>query len=204
MHSDPAWDEYMSTGIDPTGGDLGADFNPENKIRRVHKANTLKQNKNYLGCGVIFILIACVAFISYKVISNSDKQTKTSEEYELEITLERIQRAIEQMESEPRHEPFVITETESAHIVTTSPIDVEVTVVRNTPKQQKREYTPYQRGYWDGYDEGYDDRIQRMGYGYKYDCDEESYDYQQGYANGYKDGFSEGWEEYDAFGDDEY
>lgn len=29
MYSDPAWDEYMSTGIDPTGGDLGPDFDPE-------------------------------------------------------------------------------------------------------------------------------------------------------------------------------
>lgn len=29
MHEDPAWDEYMSTGIDPTGGKLGPDFNTE-------------------------------------------------------------------------------------------------------------------------------------------------------------------------------
>ena len=26
--SDPAWEEYMTTGIDPTGGDLGSDFDP--------------------------------------------------------------------------------------------------------------------------------------------------------------------------------
>lgn len=29
MHEDPAWDEYMSTGIDPTGGTVGPDFNTE-------------------------------------------------------------------------------------------------------------------------------------------------------------------------------
>lgn len=29
MHEDPAWDEYLSTGIDPTGGKLGPDFNTE-------------------------------------------------------------------------------------------------------------------------------------------------------------------------------
>lgn len=28
-HGDPAWDEYMSTGIDPTGGNLEPDFDPE-------------------------------------------------------------------------------------------------------------------------------------------------------------------------------
>ena len=40
-----------------------------------------------------------------------------------------------------------------------------------------------------------------MGYGYKYDCDGESYEYQQGYAIGYKEGFTEGWEDSEAFGD---
>lgn len=29
MHSDPSWDEYLSTGIDPTGGRLGPDFDPD-------------------------------------------------------------------------------------------------------------------------------------------------------------------------------
>ena len=29
MHSDPSWDEYLSTGIDPTGGALGPNFDPE-------------------------------------------------------------------------------------------------------------------------------------------------------------------------------
>ena len=29
MHDDPAWEEYLSTGIDPTGGELGLDFDPE-------------------------------------------------------------------------------------------------------------------------------------------------------------------------------
>lgn len=26
---DPVWEEYLTTGIDPTGGELGPDFNPE-------------------------------------------------------------------------------------------------------------------------------------------------------------------------------
>lgn len=29
MYGDPSWNEYLSTGIDPTGGDLGPDFDPE-------------------------------------------------------------------------------------------------------------------------------------------------------------------------------
>ena len=27
--TDLAWEEYLSTGIDPTGGELGPDFDPE-------------------------------------------------------------------------------------------------------------------------------------------------------------------------------
>ena len=69
------------------------------------------------------------------------------------------------------------------------------------PGNTRKNYTPYKRGYWDGYDEGYDDRIRGMGYGYKYDCSGESYEYQQGYAKGYKEGFTEGWGDSEAFGD---
>lgn len=29
MYDDPACDEYLYTGVDPTGGGLGPDFNPE-------------------------------------------------------------------------------------------------------------------------------------------------------------------------------
>ena len=29
MATDPAYEEYLSTGIDPTGGDLGPDFDAE-------------------------------------------------------------------------------------------------------------------------------------------------------------------------------
>lgn len=28
-YTDPAYEEYLSTGIDPTGGELGPDFDPE-------------------------------------------------------------------------------------------------------------------------------------------------------------------------------
>lgn len=69
------------------------------------------------------------------------------------------------------------------------------------PGNTRKNYTPYKQGYWDGYEEGYDDRVQGMGYGYKYDCDGESYEYQQGYAIGYKEGFTDGWEDSEAFGD---
>ena len=29
VYEDPAWDEYLSTGIDPTGGELDPDYDDE-------------------------------------------------------------------------------------------------------------------------------------------------------------------------------
>lgn len=52
-------------------------------------------------------------------------------------------------------------------------------------------------------DDGNDDRIQKMGFGYKYDCDGESDEYRHGYDTGYRDGYTDGYEDYEAFGDDE-
>ncbi len=28
-HTDPAWEEYLSTGVDPTGGELGPDLDAD-------------------------------------------------------------------------------------------------------------------------------------------------------------------------------
>lgn len=60
MYGDPAWDEYMSTGIDPTGGDLGPDFDPEtgeyldeeNQEAYIQPSDGLDPVENYLD-GII-------------------------------------------------------------------------------------------------------------------------------------------------------
>ena len=31
VYNDPAWDEYLSTGIDPTGGELDPDYESESE-----------------------------------------------------------------------------------------------------------------------------------------------------------------------------
>lgn len=31
MYTDPAYEEYLSTGIDPTGGELGPDFDNDSR-----------------------------------------------------------------------------------------------------------------------------------------------------------------------------
>lgn len=43
-----------------------------------------------------------------------------------------------------------------------------------------------------------------MGFGYKYECDGESYEYQDEDYVGYREGFRDAWEDEDAFGTDEW
>lgn len=201
-YSDKRWDEFLSTGEDPCG------FEQENDIDPARKPNKTDKYAKYCGCVVVFALACSIGFLTYSIRGERDDRTKTQEEYELELTLERIQRALEQIKSEPTNTTYAIDIPDAEYAVETSRTEANGTTAGNTGnitsyKTYRKQYTTYQQGYWDGYDEGYDDRIQRMGFGYKYDCDGESYEYQKGYDKGYREGFTEGYEDYEAFGDDD-
>ena len=45
-NEDPAYEEYLSTGIDPTGGELGPDFDP-NTGKPIEDEETAKKVSEY-------------------------------------------------------------------------------------------------------------------------------------------------------------
>lgn len=201
-YSDPRWEEFLSTGEDPCGLEQEKDIVP------ARKRNMTDKYAGNCGCITVLVLSFCIGFLSYGTISDREDKTMTQEEYEMELSLERVQRALEQMKSEPTNASHAIDIPDSENTVKASHAEVDESTVGNGSnvmpnKTHQKQYTQYQQGYWDGYDEGYDDRIQRMGFGYKYSCDGGSYEYQEGYDKGYRDGFTEGYEDYEAFGDDE-
>lgn len=201
-YSDPRWDEFLSTGEDPCG------LEQENDIDAPRKPSQTDKYAGNYGCVIVFALACSIGFLINSIISERDDRTKTQEEYELELTLERIQRALEQIKSEPTNTTYAIDIPDAEYAVEASQAEANGTTAGNTGnitpyKTYRKQYTPYQQGYWDGYDEGYDDRIQGMGFGYKYDCDGESHEYQEGYDKGYRNGFTDGYEDYEAFGDDD-
>ena len=47
-YTDPAYEEYLSTGIDPTGGELGPDFDPETGEPLCFPVNVLSFQCHYI------------------------------------------------------------------------------------------------------------------------------------------------------------
>lgn len=216
--TDPRWDEYLSTGIDPCENDI---IDYEESRPRIHRKRnqTWQSSKRIIIINaIIFFLFAvfCIyaIFFSPSVVEERRKQKEIErqEEIKRQKRNEWIQAAIESSrsysQSASRIDIFPFTEptlTEAAPIEEPKyKGSLTSTKPKTTAPATTNKRTPYQQGYWDGYDEGYDDRIQGMGFGYKYDCDGEPYEYQKGYDVGYREGFSDAWEDDEAFGTDEW
>lgn len=217
--TDPRWDEYLSTGIDP----CGFDDEPERKAPRKPYRSSRKESQQEASSGrkvllavVVFLLTFGISVLVFTWIFNREDDSVTEEEWKAIEQQKRREAAMQASESyDGAFEDFV-REVDSivastSRVVNTAKDDFKwhrqpssVAPERHhRSSTMQRERTPYQQGYWDGYDEGYDDRIQGMEFGYKYDCDGESQEYQRGYQKGYKAGFTEGWEDADAYGYDE-
>lgn len=212
--TDPRWEEYLSTGVDPCDdGKNGC---------QMHKPRKSSERKNDLRPNAIassFCVFLFACFCIYGLFFTPADIQRRSKKKEAER-----QDAIEREEMIARMKAIIEYSSSSDQKV-----EYDTTTARLPKEVQQREEeeywyrrtgsvsqrtnsssqvtikkdTPYQQGYHDGYDEGYDDRILKMGFGYKYDCDGESDEYRQGYDKGYSDGYTDGYEDYEAFGDDE-
>lgn len=208
--TDPRWEEYLSTGTDPCKNDI-----VDEPIPRVHrKRNNRKRDSKgiIIFDAIIFFLFAVLSIYALFFSPSAVEERRQKKEIERQeaIKREEMHKRIQAvLESSRTYSPSAIsTDTMTLSEPTAAkaePIYKSTLTAPRTPAQvTAKKSTPYQQGYWDGYDEGYDDRIQGMGFGYKYDCDGESYEYQDGYAIGYREGFREAWEDEDAFGSDEW
>ena len=56
---DPAWDEYLNTGTDPTGGGLGVDDDCDTEGRHSLSPNDVQDASSIIG-GIIGILLMIV------------------------------------------------------------------------------------------------------------------------------------------------
>lgn len=91
-YTDPAWEEYLSTGEDPTGGEL-EEQEPAPRVSRPRRSQEPKP-----GCGVYFLLalliVSALCYIGTMVSQqNEAAQKKAQEEY---AEQDRIRRAEEQ------------------------------------------------------------------------------------------------------------
>lgn len=191
--TDPAWDEYLSTGEDPTGGEL--DERPRFKPQ---------QPSNGTGCGVIFFIATAIflGIVSLTQKSNEEKETQRQREIEVQNTLIR-QKELEQrrMQESISYRRQAVSDSVERAIAaeTAARRKADADAFRQQMIRKARAST-YDDGYRDGYECGYDDGDCNEGYGYSWiSADMEQFyssAYKEGFRIGYREGFSAGMEDY--------
>lgn len=203
MYEDPAWDEYLSTGEDPTGGALEEADSPSchsQQLKRPSKENPPK------GCSPIGIILSIV-LILFLVIGNII--TKSNERKEAERKEREHQESIQRAQEWRRHEDeayrlYKEMEAEGKKAQAEQfrkEVAARSKAIREAKKQQSGNIVyDYRQGYHDGYECGYDDGDCNEGYGYSYldDSTLSKYgsDYRKGFHAGYRKGFDAGKEDY--------
>lgn len=213
---DEAWEEYLSTGIDPTGGELGPDFDQESEDGGRDMMNPPSgSGKGLSGTSLILLLVGLVIFILLgvnavekahrgKVHREQALRQMEEEQYQSELRKREqldkaLEEAIAQADDKEARSERVRNLLQSGRGLygegyrtrTSSGSTVPAGV--DLPKRG----TAYGDGFWDGYYEGFDDADGFNEYGFKYD--ESTKDYKgkarSEYARGYKAGYKIGWDE---------
>ena len=220
-----AYDEYYSSGVDPTGGDIGPNFDPETGEELPEEEYVVTSNTGGsggplkpFGWGRLFWL-AVVVFFIICIISWIDKSQKEKARIEQAARDKEYAEYQQELQRQRERERLL-----NEHVKTQEEIDAEKQAKReevqrllnsgrglygqgvtpNTtakPAQVQsnlpKRGTPYGDGYWDGYEEGYDDADGHNQYGFKYDESTNKYGGKalSEYVRGYRKGYKAGWEE---------
>ena len=220
-----AYDEYYSSGVDPTGGDIGPNFDPETGEELPEEEYVVTSNTGGsggplkpFGWGRLFWLAVVVFFIICIIswIGKSQKEKARIEQAARDKEYAEYQQELQRQRERER----LLNE----HVKTQEEIDAEKQATReevqrllnsgrglygqgvtpNTtakPAQVQsnlpKRGTPYGDGYWDGYEEGYDDADGHNQYGFKYDESTNKYSGKalSEYVRGYRKGYKAGWDE---------
>ena len=220
-----AYDEYYSSGVDPTGGDIGPNFDPETGEELPEEEYVVTSNTGGsggplkpFGWGRLFWL-AVVVFFIICIISWIDKSQKEKARIEQAARDKEYAEYQQELQRQRERERLL-----NEHVKTQEEIDAEKQAKReevqrllnsgrglygqgvtpNTtakPAQVQsnlpKRGTPYGDGYWDGYEEGYDDADGHNQYGFKYDESTNKYGGKalSEYVRGYRKGYKAGWDE---------
>ena len=220
-----AYDEYYSSGVDPTGGDIGPNFDPETGEELPEEEYVVTSNTGGsggplkpFGWGRLFWL-AVVVFFIICIISWIDKSQKEKARIEQAARDKEYAEYQQELQRQKERERLL-----NEHVKTQEEIDAEKQATREevqrllnsgrglygqgvTPNRTAKPAqvqsnlpkrgTPYGDGYWDGYEEGYDDADGHNQYGFKYDESTNKYGGKalSEYVRGYRKGYKAGWEE---------
>lgn len=202
-YTDPAWDEYLSSGEDPTGGEL-EEQTPAPRAPRPRKPQESKP-----GCGVYFTIILIIAFalgfIGTKVNEQKEaEQKKAQEEY---AEYERAIRAEEQFRRDTAYDGWKRRKEIAEKALKAKADSIRRAQLDSCAREMKKKniaaakVATYDEGYRDGYECGHDDADCGEGYGYSWINEElaryYSSAYKRGFEAGYRAGFGAGREDFD-------
>ena len=63
MHTDPSWDEYLATDVDPTGGRLDPDYDSDESVEDVETSenyNVMKNKPSHVILALVLFVLACL------------------------------------------------------------------------------------------------------------------------------------------------
>ena len=200
--TDPAWDEYMSTGEDPTGGELEGndDTSPSYAGRG---------NRKPPGCNAFFAAVCICFFVACLIAPEYRKKKEEAEirerqewtEYQRRLRDEqqfRIDTAYDAlMRRREIAEKELKRKEDSTRLARMAAYSEEM---RKKNIAAPRTAT-YDDGYREGYECGHDDADCNEGYGYS-EIDPElaryyTESYKRGFARGYRAGYGAGKEDYE-------
>ena len=197
-HTQESYDEYYSTGVDPTGGEIGLDFDPETGEELPEEEYVMTSGSGETGGGPFkpfgwerLFWLAIVVFFIICIISWIDKSQKEKARVEQAARDKEYAEYQQELQRQKERERLL-----NEHVKTQEEIEAEKLATREevqrllnsgrglygqgatpstagNPAQVQsnlpKHGTPYGDGYWDGYEEGYDDADGHNQYGFKYD-----------------------------------
>ena len=67
MHTDPSWDEYLATDVDPTGGRLDPDYDSDESVEEVNKPSPV------ILALILVVLVGLICSITAQAMLNPSK-----------------------------------------------------------------------------------------------------------------------------------
>ncbi len=206
MRTDPAWDEYLSTGIDPTGGELeeaapSKSYQPKPPQR--NKPQKPSRSGIIFWCAVLCLFLICLASSEKHKAENEQARIK-NESYQEAMYQ---QRQLEQLRRDSinaywKHRDDSLDAVSKAKEKAAALERMEKSAAENRAKLEREgPAATFDQGFKDGYECGHDDSDCGESYGNSWMSDAViryySKAYQEGFKTGYAKGYKAGSEDFD-------
>lgn len=206
MRTDPAWDEYLSTGIDPTGGELEEAAPPKSYHPRPPRRNKPQKPSPFsiiFWCAVLCFFLICIASGEKRKAENEQARIN-NEAYQKAMCqqrqLEKLRQDSINASLKRRSDSLDAVSKQKEKAAALERMEKNAAEYRARLEREGPAAT-FDQGYRDGYECGHDDSDCGESYGNSRMSDDViryySKAYQEGFKAGYAKGYKAGREDFD-------